>query len=234
LDALLYNIAYKYYCQVQEVRLNPYSSQKYAAENIQLNKTTSDSARVVLLGDSRISHWQPLPSLAGCLIVNRGVSGETTGQTLLRLEKDVVSLKPSLAVIQVGINDIKAIGVFPKQRQRIIDSCGHNIKTMLERLTAKGISVIVMTVVPPGRPQLLRRLVWSDAIYSAVCDVNDAIRAMGNDKVVVFDCDTFMSDDKKIKPQYACDTLHFSRRGYEELNKYLEPVLTVLIESLNN
>jgi lysophospholipase L1-like esterase len=224
--------AIRFYRQLHRILLDPVNAGAFGDQDMILN--TDGKPLVVLLGDSRISHWQPLPSLAGCRIVNRGVSNETTPQTLLRFEKDIISLKPSLAVIQVGINDLKTIGVFPKQSQHIIDSCERNIKTMVERLTANDICVIVMTLVPPAKPELLRRPVWSNEIYSAVHNVNDAIRAIESDKVVVLDCNAFMTDGKRIKSQYSCDTLHLSRSGYEKLNEHLEPVMIELIESLNN
>lgn len=224
--------AVRFYRQLHQIRLDPANKGVFCDRDTSLHET--EKALVVFVGDSRIARWRPLPSLSGCQIVNRGIGDETTAQMLLRFEKDVVRLKPSLVVIQVGINDLKSIGMFPKQSQCIIDSCEQNIKTMVELLAANDISVVIMTVVPPGKPELLRRPVWSDEIYSAVMKVNDAIREMGNDKVVIFDCDVFMIDGKKIKTQNARDTLHFSRRGYEELNKHLEPVLAKLIESLNN
>jgi len=224
--------AIRFYRQLHRILLDPANVRAFSDQDVSLYET--GTPLVVFVGDSRIALWQPLPLLSGCQIVNRGVNGETTAQTLLRLEKGIISLKPSGVIVQVGINDLKAIGIFPKQSRYIIDSCKHNIKKIVECLTANDISVIVMTVVPPGKPELLRKPVWSDEIYSALHDVNDAIRAMGSDKVVVLDCDTFMSDDDNIKPQYACDTLHLSRRGYEELNKYLEPALIDLIENMNN
>lgn len=232
MNIVLGRYAVRFYRQLHHILLDPANEGAFGDRSASLHET--ETPIVVFVGDSRIARWMPMPSLSGCQIVNRGIGGETTAQTLLRFEEDVVKLKPSLAVIQVGINDLKTIGVFPRQSQHIIDSCEQNIITMVERLTANDITVVIMTVVPPGKPQLLRRPVWSNDIYSAVKKVNKVIRSLAGDRVIVLDCDTFMAHDEKIKPEYVCDTLHLSRRGYEELNKYLEPVLTELIESLNN
>lgn len=230
-NVFLFKAMLSYYRQVSIVKLDPANAGVYSGKDVQVN---AGEPSVVFLGDSRITRWRPFPSLAGCQTFNRGVGGETTAQMLLRLEKDVLALGPGMAVIQVGINDIKAIGLLPEKRAYIIDSCKRNIKEMVERLTARDISVVILTVIPPGKPELLRRPVWSDDIYTGVQKVNEAIRAMAGDKVIVLDCDTFMTVDGKIKPEYASDTLHFSRRGYEELDKHLEPLLNRLIENMND
>ncbi|GGH80160.1 lysophospholipase L1-like esterase [Filimonas zeae] len=45
--------------------------------------------------------------LKECAVYNRGVSGNTTKDLLTRLDKDVISLKPTIAVVLIGVNDLR-------------------------------------------------------------------------------------------------------------------------------
>jgi lysophospholipase L1-like esterase len=157
------------------------------------------------------------------------VSGETTAQTILRLDNDVISLRPSIVVVEVGINDLKTIGLFPNLEQQITNSCFANLNTLVIRMTEHGIHVVVLTIIPPGRPGLLRNLVWSEAIYTAVERVNATIKNLQGRRITVVDCAQVMCIGKRVKPQYARDTLHLNSAGYEMLNTSLSPVLKALI-----
>ncbi len=92
------------------------------------------------------------------------MAGNTSAQTLLRLEYDVIRLKPSIVVIQVGINDLKTIGVFPENRDKIISSCQKNLKSIVSQMLEHDIHIVILTIFPPGTTELLRRPVWSDKI----------------------------------------------------------------------
>ncbi len=223
----LANMALSFYRDMAWLRLDPCNAGAFDGQE---GTQEDDHARVVLIGDSRVALWRPLPTASGWQILNRGIGSETAAQTKLRVAEDVIAVRPALAVLQAGINDLKAIGIFPKDRNRIVNSCVENIRAMVERLEENGTATLVMTIVPPGKPSLLRRVVWSDDIYDAVAEVNAAIREMERDGVTVLDCDLFMTEGGRIKPEYGADTLHFSRRGYEELNRHLEPLIAELIE----
>ncbi|MEO8255432.1 MAG: GDSL-type esterase/lipase family protein, partial [Flavobacterium sp.] len=81
---------------------------KYEEENAQLALQKIDEDRIVFLGDSITEFW----SREHCFFsqnksfINRGISGQTTPQMLLRFRADVIELKPKVVVILAGANDI--------------------------------------------------------------------------------------------------------------------------------
>ena len=62
------------------------------------------------MGDSITDFWGAAtrggPFFPGKPYINRGISGQTTAQMLLRFHQDVVMLKPKLVVFLAGTNDI--------------------------------------------------------------------------------------------------------------------------------
>ena len=225
INITLYRRFMRYYRELQMVRLDPTSIKKFATENLYIQEADTEKARIILLGDSRIAQWNPLPSLPNCQLLNRGVSSETTAQTILRLDRDIIQLKPSIVVLQIGINDLKTIGVFPKCKNEIINSCKKNFNIIVDRMADHNIHVVILTILPLGPVDLFRRPFWSGEIYHSVEIMNEMIRKMEGQGVTVVDCDSILGIEKSIKPEYAKDTLHLTPAGYVVLNKYLMPML---------
>jgi lysophospholipase L1-like esterase len=225
----LFRVAAKSYREIQVVRLDPTSAGRFAVRNAGIRQLKPGETRIVFFGDSRIAHWKALPSLPNCQMLNRGVSGETTAQAILRLDRDVIALEPSIVVVQVGINDLKAIGVLPGRVDQIVRSCSENLKTIVRRAVASDIHVVILTIFRPGPVELGRRPVWSDEIGLAVERVNGMIKALSGQGVTIFNCDPVLVAGKRIKPQYARDALHLTSAGYERLNKSVGPILEQLV-----
>ena len=79
---------------------------RYRAENQELKKQPSDPNRVLFMGDSITDFWRLAEYFPGKPYVNRGISGQTTPQMLVRMYPDVIDLKPAAMVVLAGINDI--------------------------------------------------------------------------------------------------------------------------------
>jgi lysophospholipase L1-like esterase len=79
---------------------------RYADENARLGAPSANAARVVFLGDSITDGWHLSEYLSGRDFVNRGISGQITGEMLGRMMADVVDLKPAAVVVLAGTNDI--------------------------------------------------------------------------------------------------------------------------------
>jgi len=82
--------------------------QRYRAENAALRPPRAGEHRVVFMGNSITEGWAKyFPTMfAGKPYIDRGISGQTTPQMLVRFRQDVIALKPAVVVILAGTNDI--------------------------------------------------------------------------------------------------------------------------------
>jgi lysophospholipase L1-like esterase len=225
---VLYRQTIETYTELQRVRLDPNYGKVFEPANAGLPSVPAGQKRLVLFGDSRISMWNPPLQVPGFQFVNRGVGGETTGEMLLRLDRDVIALKPDVVVIEMGINDLKTLGVFPGREGEIINSFQRNADLILERLRSRKIEVVLLTVFPPARVPIARRMLWSDATRAAVADFNRRALGLHLPGVLVIDCDPALADGARLRSEYMLDTLHLNPAGYAALNRVVEPVLAGL------
>lgn len=125
---------------------------RYRDENAAL--PSHEAGRVVFYGDSITDGWGRVAGTTffpGKPYVNRGISGQTTAQMLVRFQQDVVALKPAVVVILAGTNDI-AGNTGPATQAMIED----NLRSMVQLAQANGIRVVLASVLPasayPWRP----------------------------------------------------------------------------------
>ena len=129
--------------------------QRFRAENANQVLPTPNEKRVVFMGNSITEGWVNIHPqfFAGKFYLNRGISGQTTPQMLLRFRADVIKLKPKVVVILAGTNDI-AGNTGPSTLEMIED----NIISMAQLAKANDIKVILCSVLPvydyPWKPGL--------------------------------------------------------------------------------
>ncbi|MCA9968675.1 MAG: SGNH/GDSL hydrolase family protein [Anaerolineales bacterium] len=228
LNFLLFNRARQYYVQLNGTRLDPlgviYRDESWAAPL----PPAPDALTVVFYGDSRAAEW-PAPAVPGARIVNRAVHGQTTEQVRLRYGRHVAPLQPDVVLLQVGINDLKTIPLFPYLEEEIIARCQENIAAIVAEATAQGAIVILTTIFPVGTPPLERRVFWSDDITTAVSTVNRQLATLAADNVLLFDAHTpLLAANGRLHPDFSLDELHLNAAGYAALDAGLLPTLTAL------
>jgi lysophospholipase L1-like esterase len=79
---------------------------RYQEENRLLAPPAANEQRVVFFGDSITDGWKLNQYFPGKPYVNRGISGQITGEMLGRMQADVIALKPRAMVILAGTNDL--------------------------------------------------------------------------------------------------------------------------------
>jgi lysophospholipase L1-like esterase len=146
---------------------------RYHDDNEKLKQQAFDPGRVVFLGDSITDTWRLTQYFPDKPYVNRGISGQTTPQMLVRMFPDDNDIKPAAVIILAGTNDI-ARNTGPVTLTMIEE----NIQAMTELAQAHGIKVILCSVTPvsdygrakmtPGRPpsDILKINTWMKA-YAA-------------------------------------------------------------------
>jgi lysophospholipase L1-like esterase len=130
-----------------DVRLRDWPAlSRYRDDNRQLQPPAASESRVVFMGDSITDNWQQ-PRFGGFFpgkpYVDRGISGQTTPQMLIRFRPDVIDLEPKVVVILAGTNDI-AGNTGPMTNEEIEG----NLETMSELAHAHGIRVVLSSVLP--------------------------------------------------------------------------------------
>jgi acyl-CoA thioesterase I len=125
---------------------------RYRQANLDLKKLPADPGRVVFMGDSITDFWKLDEFFPGKPYVDRGISGQTTAQMLVRMYPDVIDLKPAAMVLLAGINDVSR-NTGPSTAEMI----EQNIMAMTELAQHHGIKVILCSVLPVSDYPFLRQ-----------------------------------------------------------------------------
>src|SRR5207248_6520869 len=119
---------------------------RYHDANAKVAAPAKSEARVVFMGDSITDSWDD-PKFGGFFpgkpYLDRGISGQTTPQMLIRFRPDVIALRPKVVVILAGTNDI-AGNTGPVTLAAIED----NLTAMAELARADGIRVVLASLLP--------------------------------------------------------------------------------------
>jgi lysophospholipase L1-like esterase len=191
---------------------------RFRAADATLTAPAPGENRVVFMGDSITQGWRiegPDSYFPGKPYINRGISGQTTPQMLVRFRQDVIALAPKVVVILAGINDI-AGNTGPETLEQIED----NLSSMAELATSSHIRVVLCSVMPafdfPWRPGL--------APAAKVVALNKWIKAYASEKGHVYvDYHTPMKDDRDGLPvNLSKDGVHPTAAGYAVMTPLVE------------
>lgn len=201
------------------------NTHRYAAENASVRPPAAGEQRVVLMGDSitdNLHNTQRFgPFFPGKPYLNRGISGQVTGQMLLRFYQDVIALQPKAVMIFGGTNDIGGnIGPVP------LEAIENNIAAMADMARANGIKVILASLTPvcdlpskppmtPGRPP------------ESILQLNRWIKDYAASHSFVF-LDYFsatVDPQGFFRAELTDDGLHPTAKGYEIMNPLLESAI---------
>jgi len=188
---------------------------RFKDENAKLTPPASGENRIVFMGNSITEGWiRTCPDyFAGKPYVNRGISGQTTPQMLVRFRADVINLKPALVLILAGTNDI-AGNTGPSTLEMIVD----NLISMTELAKANKIKVVLSSVLPafdyPWKPGLepAPKIVKLNEMIKKYADANG---------IVYLDYFSAMVDERNgLKKELSGDGVHPNLAGY----KIMEPL----------
>jgi len=194
----------------------------FKEENAQLMVPNSTEKRIIFMGNSITEGWLNIHSefFSGKPYVNRGISGQTTPQMLLRFRQDVIDLKPSAVVILAGINDI-AGNTGPSTIDMIFD----NIISMVELAKANSIKVLICSVLPAND------FPWRPGMEPAekVMALNSKLQnyATKNNLVYVDYFSVMVDEYNGLKEELGSDGVHPNKEGYLIMEPILEKALGV-------
>jgi len=195
---------------------------RYRDANASTPPPAAGENRVVFMGDSITDGWGKgkAPFFSGKPYINRGISGQTTPQMLVRFRPDVIHLQPKVVVTLAGTNDLAGnTGV--ETLQNIED----NLSSMSELAKANGIRVVLASVTPicdSLRPQSARRP------PQQIVTLNDWIKNYtAKNGFVYLDYYSAMVDGSgMLKQELTSDCLHPNDAGYAVMAPFAEKAIS--------
>ena len=186
---------------------------RYRSENAQLEP---EKSRVVFMGNSITDAWINISSgffKTNPSYIDRGISGQTTPQMLIRFRQDVIELHPKVVLILAGINDIAG-----NTGPSTLDMIENNLASMAQLAKVNGIKVILCSVLPAYD------FPWRAGIdpVQKIIDLNKWIKEFSiKNNFIYLDYYSAMVDERKGLPaKYSKDGVHPNAAGY----KVMEPM----------
>ncbi len=224
---LIFSQAKQFYTQLSATRLDPAGLRAYPTHGQGIAE--SDKTRIVFFGDSRAAQWPNLNTLPQFEFINRGIGAQTSTQVRQRLKDHLLPLDADFVIIQVGINDLTSIPLFPDSKKYIIRMVKENISWIVAEVAetnSQNQTVILTTIFPTGDIPLIRQPFWSSDIEDAIVEVNQHIATLAGENVIIMDSYGLLVDDNgRLLDQFTHDELHLSTAGYTHLNKNLTQLL---------
>lgn len=190
---------------------------KYRDADQQLPPPPAGENRVVFLGDSITEGWGQKRTATspdrgeffpGKPYINRGISGQTTPQMLVRFRQDVIDLKPKVVVLLAGTNDIAE-----NTGKSTLLEIGGNIASMTDLARANGIHVVLCSVLPASEFH------WHPGLEPArkIRALNAWIKeyAAKNGYVYVDYYSSMADSAGGLKTELSPDGVHPNKAGYE-------------------
>jgi lysophospholipase L1-like esterase len=183
---------------------------RFREENAKLPPPSAGEERVVFYGDSITDNWgrkygQFFP---GRPYVNRGISGQTTPQMLVRFQQDVVALHPAAVLILAGINDIAG-----NTGTETMQDIENNFRSMVDIARHEHIRVILASTLPASR------LPWRPSVDpgAQVRTLDAWLQTFAHDEGLVF-CNYYpalVNDQGGMREDLAVDkAVHPNDAGY--------------------
>lgn len=184
---------------------------RYREANRELGPVPEGERRVVFFGDSITDAWGRRPDTGeffpGKPYVNRGISGQTTEQMVVRFRQDVIDLHPAAVIILAGTNDVAG-----NTGPMTPEMTENDWKSMADMARANGIRVIFASVLPS------RDFPWRKGLNPApkIRALNDWLKGYCvNHSFTYLDYYTSMAaDDGGMKPGISKDGVHPNTAGY--------------------
>jgi lysophospholipase L1-like esterase len=184
---------------------------RYRAANRLLPSPGAKQARVVFFGDSITDGWKIDEWFPGKLYVNRGISGQTTSQMLVRFRQDVIGLQPKAVVILAGTNDIAG-----NSGPIAAEDIEANLASMAELAQAHNIAVVLSSVTPAHDYTEAARDFFATRPPTKIVELNRWLRNYCSQHHFVY-VDYFAAmtnPDGLLKHELADDGLHPNQAGY--------------------
>jgi lysophospholipase L1-like esterase len=178
-------------------------------------------------------HRKFLQSSVNLMLLNQGISGETTRQGLERYARSVQVHQPEVMTLQFGLNDCNC-WVTDRGLPRVsLAAYRENLIEMIDRARAFEVREIILST---NHPTLRRKVLLSgESLEDSRRRYNDAVRKVADEKKVIL-CDieaafAGVSDDEldALLLPYP-DHLHLSAKGHLKYAGAIQPYIEASID----
>jgi len=183
--------------------------------------------RIVLMGNSITEGWPRTDTTFASRnlnYINRGISGQTTEQMLVRYRPDVLALDPDVVVLHAGVNDF----AFNTGHTTPDETFG-NLLSMVQLARVNNIKVVLASL-----PETTS-FHWRPGVGNpkpGIHDMNTRLKKLAQDLGIPFaDYHAALSDgNRDVRPEYAADLVHPTLAGYQVMEKVLHASLREALE----
>lgn len=193
---------------------------RFQDANAKLPAPAQGENRVVFMGDSITEGWHFDQSFAGKPYINRGISGQTTPQMLVRFRQDVINLHPKVVVILAGTNDVAG-----NTGPMTAEQTQGNIQSMAQLAAASGIRVVLCSILPASHFN------WAPAVQGSadkILAINAWIKNYAASQGFAYvDYHSAMKDTENgLPPNLSRDGVHPLPAGYAIMTPLVEAAIT--------
>ena len=201
---------------------------RYRDANAQLAVPAKDEKRVVFFGDSITDGWRLADYFPGKPYINRGISGQTTPQMLVRFREDVLDLQPKAVVILAGTNDIAG-----NTGPMTLEEIEANYRSLAELAAASKVKVIYASVLPVNNYTDKAQEFFADRSPDKILALNKWLKNYCTDHGCIYlDYFTTMVDNKGLlKKDLADDGLHPNVAGYKVMAPLAETAIAQALQA---
>jgi lysophospholipase L1-like esterase len=200
---------------------------RYRDANAALKPPAAGENRIVFYGDSITDGWKLADYFPGKPYVNRGISGQTTPQMLVRFREDVLELQPKAVIILAGTNDIAG-----NTGPMTLDEIEANYTSLAELAAANHVKVIYASVLPVNNYTPEAQEFFADRSPAKIVELNRWLKNYcANHGCIFLDYFSAMVDDKgMLKRDLADDGLHPNATGYKVMAPLAEAAIAQAVQ----
>jgi len=209
---------------------------RYREDNSKVTAPAKAEPRVVFMGDSITDSWDDTKRYSGFFpgrpYINRGISGQTTPQMLIRFRPDVIALHPKVVVILAGTNDIAG-----NTGPMTLSAIENNLASMFDLAHANGIRVVLSSVLPisdydknKDGQQIVRT---RQRPPEQIKELNEWMRkfAAAHGGIYLDYFSAMVDDQGFLKEELSEDGLHPNQKGYDVMAPLAEKAIAAALRS---
>ncbi|MGA9381316.1 MAG: SGNH/GDSL hydrolase family protein [Phormidium sp.] len=199
----------------------------YQQANAILPPPTTNENRIVFFGDSITEFWDLASYFPDKPYINRGISGQTTPQMLIRFRPDVIALKPKVVLILAGANDIA--GNTGLMTLAMIED---NYASMAEIAQVNQIQVIFASILPIHDYSSVERS--HIHLPTKIRALNDWLQryCLEHNHIYLDYYSQMLDRQGMLRADLADDGLHPNAKGYEVMAPLAETAIAQALEQL--